>query len=402
MRPHITAALLEWACWEETIMNTSADTAANTKTNLSSDYLEGAHPAVLAALVETNFEQSPGYGTDAHSERARELIRKACDCPDAQVFFLVGGTQANATVIDMLLEPYEGVIAPQTGHIATHEAGAIEGGGHKIFTVEASEGKIDAATIECCIAGWEQDGNRDHMVKPALVYLSQPTEYGTLYSCAELEAIANVCHAHETMLYVDGARLAYALACLDNDVSLIDLARLTDAFYIGGTKCGALFGEAVVVPNRTLPHLTAQIKQHGALFAKGRILGVQFETLFDDTACNQAPTVPATFATPTNNPDNALSPNILYHTIGLPAIEAAEALRAGLRARGYELFVDAPTNQVFVAIDDAELDHLARFVEYSFWEKLADGRTVIRLATSWATRMEEIAVALDYFRPEPH
>lgn len=352
-------------------------TVPSRKIDLSSDYLEGAHPAVLAALVETNLEQSPGYGTDAHSEHARELIRNTCACPDAQVFFLAGGTQANAAVIDMLLAPYEGVIAPQTGHIATHEAGAIEKGGHKVFSVDAVEGKTDIAAIEHCISAWEQDDNRDHMVKPALVYLSQPTEYGTLYSRAELEAIADLCHTHNAKLYIDGARLAYALACPSNDVSLADLARLSDAFYIGGTKCGALFGEAVVIPRHPLTYLTAQVKQHGALLAKGRILGVQFETLFDGATCK--------------------APDVLYSSIGLPAIEAADRLRAGLRARGYELFVEAPTNQIFVAVGDGKLAQLSPFIEYGFWEKLADGRTVIRLATSWATEMEAVEAALGFF-----
>lgn len=323
------------------------------------DYMEGAHPTVLQKLIDTNLEQTPGYGSDWHSERARDLIRRACGLPDADIFFLAGGTQTNATVIASMLSSWQGVIAPATGHISTHEAGAIEFGGHKVIELPSELGKIRAAQVDEVMTVFENDANNEHMVEPALVYLSQPTEYGTLYTLRELEAISSTCKAHGIGLYIDGARLAYALACRENDVALHDLGRLCDAFYIGGTKCGTLFGEAVVIPRHgTIPHFLTQVKQHGALLAKGRIAGVQFEALFEDG---------------------------LYFHIGQPAIDAAVRLRNALAGKGYELCYTSPTNQIFIALD---ADGLAAFdgkAEYGFWENLPDGRTVIRLTTSWAT-----------------
>jgi len=254
-----------------------------TKPSFASDYLEGAHPAIIQRLVETNLEQTVGYGLDPYSESAREKIRAACQAPNAEIRFLVGGTQANATCIDALLASYQGVIAADSGHINVHEAGAIEFGGHKVLSICGQDGKLSATSVDGYCTAWETDDSHDHMVMPGMVYLSQPTEYGTLYSLAELTAIKRVCDRHHLRMYVDGARLAYALACPANDVSLADLARLCDAFYIGGTKCGALFGEAVVVPRPgTIPHFLAIIKQHGALLAKGRAAGIQFDTLFTD------------------------------------------------------------------------------------------------------------------------
>lgn len=332
--------------------------------HFASDYMEGAHPAILQRLADTNMEQTAGYGLDGHSERARELIRVACACPTADVFFLVGGTQANATTIDAMLAPWQGVVAPATGHVSLHEAGAIEWGRHKVQELPAKNGKIAAAQVEALASAFEADGNRDHMVAPGLVYVSQPTEYGTLYTLAELEALAGAAHAHGMKFYVDGARLAYALAAPGNDVALADLARLCDAFYIGGTKCGALFGEAVVIPQAgSIPHFFTQVKQHGALLAKGRVAGIQFEVLFEDG---------------------------IYGRIGVPAIEAAERIRAALDAKGYEQYIPSPTNQTFMVADDAALARLDGRVEYGFWEHLADGRTVIRFATSWATRPEAV------------
>ena len=280
--------------------------------NFSSDYQEGAHARVLDALVATNMEQTSGYGTDEHCERARDLIRGACAVPDADVYFLVGGTQTNATVIDAILLPWQGVIAPNTGHINMHEAGIVERGGHKILDTPAVDGKICAADVERIYSAWEGDGARDQMIAPALVYISQPTEYGTLYSLKELEALSAVCRKRDLKLFVDGACLAYALASPANDVTLADLARLTDVFYIGGTKCGALFGEAVVIPEHgSIRQFVTQVKQHGALLAKGRLLGVQFEALFEDD---------------------------LYVRIGAPAVEASAKsqpwTRCPARARG--------------------------------------------------------------------
>ncbi len=331
---------------------------------LASDYMEGAHPAIIDALVRTNRERTSGYGTDGHSERARTLIRAACECPDADVFFLTGGTQTNVTVIGTALAPWQGVVAAQSGHVSVHEAGAIERGGHKVIELPATLGKIGARQVEACVEVWENDVNRDHMVMPGMVYISQPTEYGTLYSLAELEGLSEVCHRHGMKLYVDGARLAYALAADENDVTLADLARLCDAFCIGGTKCGALFGEAVVIPvHDSIPHFFTQLKQHGALFAKGRILGLQFEVMFEDG---------------------------LYERIGRSAVEAACRIREALVERGYELYFDTPTNQTFVMLDDQRLEELGRRVEMDFWERIGEGRTVMRIATSWATTPEDV------------
>ena len=236
---------------------------APAKLFFASDYMEGAHPLILQRLMETNLLHTVGYGTDEFSESARAKVRKACNAPDADVYFLVGGTQTNATVIGSILRPYQGVIAAETGHVSTHEAGAIEAGGHKVITLPHKNGKLDADTIERCIQGYWDDANHEHMVMPGLVYISQPTEFGTLYSLEELTKISETCHKHDIPLYVDGARLAYGLACKQNDVTLTDLARLCDAFYIGGTKCGALFGEAVVLPRHDfVPHFFTLIKQN--------------------------------------------------------------------------------------------------------------------------------------------
>lgn len=330
----------------------------------SCDYLEGAHPSVLQRLAETNLEKAPGYGLDRWCASAREKIRTACRAPEAEVFFLVGGTQTNAVVIGGFLKSYQGVVTPESGHINTHEAGAIELGGHKVLPLPQKNGKLSAADLAALLEDYESDGNRDHLVMPGLVCLAQPTECGTLYSRAELQAISAVCRAHSIPLYVDGARLAYALACPENDVSLADLADLCDAFYIGGTKCGALLGEAVVFPKpNTVPHFFTVIKQRGALLAKGRLLGLQFDALFTDK---------------------------LYQRIGAPAIQAADRIRAALRQGGIPLCFDSPTNQVFCVVENEWMKRLARRVEFSFWEKYDETHTVIRFAASWAVDAEEV------------
>jgi threonine aldolase len=326
--------------------------------------MEGAHPAIMRRLLETNLEHTAGYGLDEYSEAARERIRAACQAPEAGVYFLVGGTQTNATVLDALLRPWQGVVAAETGHIAVHEAGAIEFGGHKVLTLPQKDGKLRAGDIASCVDAWRQDDNREHTVMPGMVYLSQPTEYGTLYSLKELEAISTVCRDADMRLYVDGARLAYALATPANDVALKDLARLCDTFYIGGTKCGALLGEAVVFPKPdTAPHFFTIVKQHGALLAKGRVAGIQFDTLFTDG---------------------------LYQSIGRSAVEAADRIRTALDKKGYAQPFVAPTNQVFVALEPGKAKALSRRVEMGFWENLPDGRVVMRLATSWATTVEDV------------
>lgn len=332
--------------------------------SFSCDYMEGAHPQILQRLIETNLVQTPGYGLDSYCTSAKEKIRSACQTPDADIFFLTGGTQTNATVIDAVLKSYQGVIAAETGHISVHEAGAIELGGHKVLTLPHQNGKINASQIQALLETYENDANHDHMVMPGMVYISHPTEYGTLYSKKELTEISSLCREYHIPLYVDGARLAYALACPQNDLTLADLAALCDVFYIGGTKCGALFGEAIVVPKPDfIPHFFTIIKQHGALFAKGRLLGLQFDTLFTDH---------------------------LYQTIGTPAIQAADQIRQALAQNGYQLCFDSPTNQIFCVMENSVMKQLAAQVEFGFWETYDDSHTIIRFATSWATTPEQV------------
>ena len=334
------------------------------KLSFSSDYMEGAHPAILSRLLETNMEKSAGYGFDEYSESAREKIRKACQAPQADVFFLVGGTQTNATVISSMLMPWQGVLAAKTGHISTHEAGAIEAGGHKVLELEQKNGKITAQQIADAVDAYRLDENHEHTVMPGMVYISQPTEYGTLYSLEELTAISGVCRQAGIPLYIDGARLAYALACGTNDVSLPDIARLCDAFYIGGTKCGTLFGEAVVFPKpNTVPHFFTLVKQHGALLAKGRIAGIQFDTLFTDG---------------------------LYDEIGRNAIDAADRIRRVLDEKGYAQAFPSPTNQIFVVLEKKKAAALSEKVELGFWENCDDNHTIMRIATSWATQEKDV------------
>ncbi len=339
------------------------------KLSFASDYEKGAHPNVLKRLAETNMMNTPGYGRDGISESARNRIRQACGCEKAAVEFLVGGTQTNAVMIDAFLKSYQGVLAAETGHINAHEAGAVESDGHKVLALPHRLGKLSPETVARYLEDFHTDANRDHMVMPGMIYLSQPTEYGTLYTKEELAAFRTLCDRYAIFLYVDGARLAYALACPENDVRLRDLARLCDAFYIGGTKCGALFGEAVVVPDPDrLPHLFTIIKQHGALLAKGRLLGIQFDELFRDD---------------------------LYMKIGEPAIRAAERIRQALRRKGYRLYFDTPTNQIFCIMDNDVLKKLGEKVEYGYWEKYDERHTVIRLAADWAITEEETDALID-------
>lgn len=327
------------------------------------DYCEGAHPAILQRLMETNLEKQPGYGHDAYCDSAREKILSACGCPEGEVFFLIGGTQTNAAVIASMLRRYEGVIAAATGHIAAHEAGAIEFTGHKVLTLPQHDGKLDAAEVEQYLADYYHDGSYDHMVFPGMVYISHPTEYGTLYSLRELEALSEVCDRCHLPLFLDGARLGYGLVSPGTDVTLQDIARLTTVFYIGGTKVGALCGEAVVFPKKAPAHFFTMIKQQGALLAKGRLLGVQFDTLFTDD---------------------------LYRSISRSAIQAAERLRAILREKGYRFFMETTTNQIFVILENEQMERIGEMVKFSFWEKYDERHTVVRFATSWATEMEEI------------
>ena len=332
--------------------------------SFESDYTEGAHPQILKRLMETNLEQLSGYGADAYCESAREKIRAACGAPEAQVWFISGGTQTNQLVISSLLRSYEGVIAAETGHVNGHEAGAIEYTGHKVLQLPQVNGKLEAETVRRFLAGFYEDRNHEDMVFPGMVYISHPTEYGTLYSRAELEAMHGVCAEYGIPLYMDGARLAYGLMSRETDVSLRQIAELTDVFYIGGTKCGALLGEAVVFPRGDAPeHFLTLIKQHGALLAKGRAMGVQFDALFTDG---------------------------LYEQLGRNAIDRAEQMKEVLRKKGCAFFLDSPTNQQFIVLEDARLAELQKKIRVSFWEKPDAEHTVVRLATSWATTEEQI------------
>lgn len=328
------------------------------------DYMEGAHPEVMRRLLETNLEQTPGYGCDPHTERARELIRQACGTPQAEVHFLVGGTQTNATVIDGLLRRHEGVLAAESGHINVHEAGAIEAAGHKVLTLPSHEGKVCAEEVDRWIGEFYRDETWPHMVAPGMLYLSHPTEYGTLYTLEEMEAIHAVCQRHSIPLYLDGARLSYALASEENTLTLRDIARLCEVFYIGGTKTGLLFGEAVVITRpELLPHFFTLVKQHGALLAKGRLLGVQFETLFTDE---------------------------LYLRIARQAISTARRLKEALLAKGYRLHIDSPTNQQFFVLPNRELDRLSQYATFELWGPRGEEESVVRFVTSWATTDEQI------------
>ncbi|MGN0706394.1 MAG: threonine aldolase family protein [Faecalibacterium sp.] len=332
------------------------------------DYCEGAHEAILRRLIETNYEKVPGYGTDPYCASARKKIRAACACPEADVHFISGGTQTNAIVIASMLRRWEGVVSAATGHINGHEAGAVEYTGHKVLGLPHVSGKLEAADLRNYLATFFADANHDHMVFPGMVYLSHPTEYGTLYTKAELEAICAVCHDYRLPLFVDGARLGYGLVSHGTDVALPDLARLTDAFYIGGTKVGALCGEAVVFPHGAPAHFMTMVKQQGALLAKGRLLGIQFDVLFTDD---------------------------LYCRISRNAIETADRLKQALREKGYRFFLDSPTNQIFIVLPDTQLADLEGKAKFGFWERCDDAHTVVRIATSWATRMEEVEQLID-------
>ena len=331
--------------------------------SFESDYIAGAHPEILKRLEETNLEPLSGYGTDPYCERAKEKIRQACGLETAEVEFLTGGTQANAVVISTMLADYEGVVAAGTGHVSTHEAGAIEYTGHEVLEVPQEQGKIRPDTLRKFLADFYADENHEHMTFPGMGYISHPTEYGTLYSKAELEELSGICREYQIPLFLDGARLGYGLMSRETDMTLPEIARLCDVFYIGGTKVGALCGEAVVFTKNKPPHFLTSVKRRGALLAKGRLLGIQFDTLFTDD---------------------------LYFRISAHAIDMAERLKEIIRAAGLLFFLESPTNQQFVILENEQMKKLQERVAFSFWEKYDEDRTVIRLATSWSTAEEDL------------
>ncbi|MDD6441498.1 MAG: low specificity L-threonine aldolase [bacterium] len=335
----------------------------------NSDYTEGAHPKIMQRLMETNLEQTVGYGEDEYCETARDAIRKACDAPEADVHFLVGGTQANFTVISSALRSFQGVLCADSGHINVHETGAVEATGHKVLALPGTDGKINAKQVkEAFELHWKDDAH-EHIVQPKMVYISHPTELGTLYTKAELEALHDVCQECGLYLYLDGARMGYGLAAPGTDVTLADVARYCDVFYIGGTKVGALFGEAVVICNPLLkPDFRYCIKQHGGMLAKGRLLGLQFLELFKDG---------------------------LYYEISKHAIDMAMLLKDGLTKKGYTFFKESVTNQQFIILDDTKLEEITKKYGVTYQERYDESRSVIRLCTSWATKEEDVKAFLE-------
>lgn len=330
-----------------------------------SDYMEGAHEAILSRLCEMNLTKMTGYGRDEICASAKAKILDACGCKDGEVHFLVGGTQTNATVIDALLRPYQCVIAAQCGHINVHESGAIEATGHKVVPIAHKDGLIDAEALESYLSAFYADPTYEHMPIPGMVYISHPSEYGAIYSKAQLEKISAICRKYGLYLYLDGARLGYGLASPRADMTLSDIAGLVDAFYIGGTKVGAMFGEAVVFTKPGLcPHFFTTTKQHGALLAKGWLLGVQFDTLFTDG---------------------------LYLKIAANAIDKAGKLREVFDAHGYRLFSDSPTNQQFFVMKRGKFEELSKKVGFELWEVISDDEVAVRFVTSWATTDDQIA-----------
>ena len=326
------------------------------------DYITGAHPKVLQALVDSNLEPHPGYGEDEYCARAAQLIRELCQAPEADVHFLVGGTQTNTTVIASALRPHQGVISTELGHIALHETGAIESTGHKVLTVPTQDGKLTAQQVEQVCREHLEDEAMEHKVQPGMVYLSHPTELGTVYTRAELEAICAAAHRYHIPVFVDGARLAYGLAA--SDITMPDLARLADVFYIGGTKSGALFGEAVVITNDSLKRdFRYFIKQRGALLAKGRLLGVQFLALLSDG---------------------------LYEQIGQQAVAQALRIKKAFQDKGCPFLVDSPTNQQFVVVPDPVYERIRQSYSTEHNGKPDPDHTAIRFCTTWSTRDEDI------------
>lgn len=330
----------------------------------NSDYLEGAHPSIMVKMAETNMVQTVGYGEDEYCEAAREKIKVACQAPEADVHFLVGGTQTNTTVIAAILRPWQGVISAVSGHINCHEAGAIESTGHKVITLPTDNGKITAQQVADYVEWHKNDESTEHIVQPGMVYISHPTEAGTLYSKAELTELYDTCRRYGLPLYIDGARLGYGLAAEESDMTLPEFARLCDVFYIGGTKVGALFGEAVVIMNESLKKdFRFIMKQRGGRLAKGRLLGIQFDALFTDD---------------------------LYFKISRHAIEMAHQIRDIFVSAGYPLLFDSPTNQQYPIMPDAELAEIGKSFGYEYWERVDETHSGVRFCASWATTQENV------------
>lgn len=328
------------------------------------DYLEGAHPKILEFLFRTNLEQTPGYGTDLYCENARAVIREKCSHEDCDVHFLIGGTQTNTTVIASILRPHQGVLCADTGHINVHETGAIESMGHKVLPIHSDDGKITAADITDAYNAHFSDPTAEHMVQPGMVYISHPTETGTIYTKSELAEISSVCRKFGLPLFLDGARLGYGLTAEGSDLSLSDIASLCDVFYIGGTKSGALFGEAVVITSPALKKdFRYLIKQKGGLLAKGRLLGIQFLALLEDD---------------------------LYFDITRHANMMALKIRNAFKEKGCSFRYESVTNQQFPIIADAYLEKLKKNYSFSFWEKIDSEHTAVRFCTSWATKEEDV------------
>lgn len=335
--------------------------------SFESDYNNGCHEAILKRLLETNDDKATGYGLDDFCTSAKERIRAVCGTPEADVFFLVGGTQTNATVIDSMLQSYQGVLSVETGHINVHESGAIEFGGHKVLTLPGHDGRMDAAELAQWLHDFYADPTYDHMVFPGIVYITFATEMGTVYTLAQLQAISDVCKQYKLPLFIDGARLGYGLMAEGGDVTLPQLASLCDVFYIGGTKCGAYCGEAVVFPHGNAPaHFFTIVKQHGALLAKGRLLGIQFDTLMTDA---------------------------LYFKLARHAVEQAMRLRDAFVAKGYQMYSNSPTNQQFVLLDQETIGRLEKDFIFEQWFPVGDLMNC-RFVTSWATRSDEVSALI--------
>lgn len=328
------------------------------------DYNNGTHEKIMRRLLETNSELLPGYGDDKYCLSAKEKIKKVCGCENGDVYLTVGGTQTNKIVISAFLSAGEGVVSVDTGHINCHEAGAIEETGHKVLTIPHEKGKMKSEDLKKYLEKFYDDEAHDHMVFPGMVYISHPTEYGTLYTKEELTALSAICKEYEIPLFLDGARLGYGLMSEGTDVTIKDIADLCDAFYIGGTKVGALCGEAVVFTKKKAPkRFFSIVKQHGALLAKGRLLGVQFDALFTDD---------------------------LYFKISRHGVEMAEKMRKNFREKGYEFFIETVTNQIFVVLENKKMEELKKEVSFEFWERKDENHTVVRFASSWATREEDV------------